>query len=128
MTRTTDTSGDPSSRSELGRTTITIPLDQFDGIHAVRILSREISRELQAHKGLRLLDIARRANLSRETVSRIHARETVQPRHYTVMSLFHALGFSAVKLIQEEEDNEKEAESNVIGLGISSRLSRPASR
>jgi hypothetical protein len=80
---------------------IHVSLDHFDGILAVKMLSQEIGREMAINPKLKLKDIARKANLSPTTVGKIYNRDTHYPRHYTIISLFKALGFSAVKVLRE---------------------------
>lgn len=76
---------------------ITIDLVRLDGHEGVRILSQEISRWFEKNPGARLKDLAERAGLSRATVSKIHARETQQPRLTTVVLLLRAFGFVAAR-------------------------------
>jgi DNA-binding phage protein len=84
---------------ELRPRELVVSLDDFDGIAAVRMLSTEMRREMSANK-LQVKDLARKANLANNTVSRILNRDTQYPRHLTIILLYKALGFQAFKIIR----------------------------
>ena len=74
-----------------------VPLNALATKRGVSLLSKEMAKHLRA-SGERISSLARRANLGTATASRILARETIEPRLTTVLALFSALGYSAMKL------------------------------
>lgn len=86
-----------------GRKGLHLQLDQLVGYEGVKILAGLIQEwhlskeaETAGHRH-RLSYLARKANLTPTTVSKIMNRETRQPRMLTCIMLFKALGFSAVR-------------------------------
>jgi hypothetical protein len=83
-----------------GRRMLHLSLDQLVGFEGVKILAELIRQwhlTREAEKGHELRYLARKANLTPRTVSRIMNRETRAPRMLTCIMLFKALGFSAVR-------------------------------
>lgn len=80
-----------------------LQLDQLVGFEGVKILAGLIQEwhttpeAKEAGKRHQISYLARKANLTPTTVSRIMNRETKQPRMLTCIMLFKALGFSAVR-------------------------------
>jgi hypothetical protein len=76
-------------------------LDQLVGFEGVKILSGLIQEWLLQRdaegKRRQLKDLAQKASLYPQTVSKIMNRETMSPRMLTCIMLFKALGFSAVR-------------------------------
>jgi hypothetical protein len=80
-----------------------LPLDQLVGFEGVKVLAGLIQQwhttreaEEAGHRH-QLRYLARKANLTPRTVSRIMNRETRAPQMLTCIMLFKALGFSAVR-------------------------------
>lgn len=69
-------------------------LDSYEGRKALARLIREWEREKPEHT-YKLL--AKRANLTPPTVSKIASETTVYPRLHTILSIMVALGFTAVR-------------------------------
>lgn len=76
---------------------VQIPLDQLAGFEGVKLLS-DMIQKWHRQSGGKVQDLARKANLTPTTVSRIMSRETKSPRMLTCIMLFKALGFSAIRL------------------------------
>lgn len=80
-----------------------LQLDQLVGYEGVKILAGLIQEwhlspsAVALGKRHQLSHLARKANLTPTTVSKIMNRETRQPRMLTCIMLFKALGFSAVR-------------------------------
>ena len=77
------------------RSHLSLSLDQLVGFEGVKILAKLLQEEVR--RGVLLKDIARKANLTRPTVSRIMNRDTKSPRMLTCIMLFKAVGFTAVR-------------------------------
>jgi hypothetical protein len=78
--------------------TLVVSLDDLIGYKGVKLLARLIQKWVltdKKHNTYKLL--AAKANLHPKTVVRIMERVTVSPRLTTVIMLFKALGFSAVR-------------------------------
>lgn len=81
-----------------------IQLHRFEGPEAVKLLSREITSWQKRDKHNHTLKaLAQRANLSPQTVKRLWARQTFEPRHTTIFRILGALGFVAARLDTEDE-------------------------
>jgi hypothetical protein len=74
-----------------------VSLDELVGFEGVKLLAKLIQQWHRADKSRKLKDLARLANLTPTTVSRIMSRETRSPRMLTCIMLFKALGFTAVR-------------------------------
>lgn len=81
-----------------------VSLDQLVGFEGVKLLAKLIQEHHTGGKGGRhrvdrhsIKELAKRANLTPVTVSRIMNRETKSPRMLTCIMLFKALGFTAVR-------------------------------
>jgi hypothetical protein len=73
-----------------------VSLDELVGFEGVKLLAKLIQQHVrQQHSTVK--DLARAANLTPTTVSRIMSRETRSPRMLTCIMLFKALGFTAVR-------------------------------
>lgn len=78
---------------------LVIQLDEMDGPKAVAIISREIVLWMHDDpKSNTIKSLAKRANLTPTTVSKILHRETFFPRMLTCILLLKSLGFAAMKL------------------------------
>jgi len=75
---------------------LVLSLDQLTGFDGVKTLAKLLQQEIRS--GVLLKDIARKANLQRNTVAKIISRDTKAPRMLTCIMLFKALGFKAVRL------------------------------
>lgn len=75
-----------------------ISLDELDSYKGVKLLSSLLTEHLRSHKGETIKGLVKRAGLTPRTVSRIISRDTMSPRLLTVILLFKALGFVAMRL------------------------------
>ena len=80
------------------RRVLSLSLDELVGFEGVKILARLIQEWIIGDKKRAIKELAKRANLTPQTVSRIMNRETKSPRMLTCIMLFKALGFRAVRL------------------------------
>lgn len=74
-----------------------LDIDDLDGYRGVKIVAGLIQQWQLADKSRRLSHLARRANLTVGTISRIRDRETLSPRLHTILMILKALGFSVVR-------------------------------
>jgi transcriptional regulator with XRE-family HTH domain len=73
-----------------------VSLDELVGFEGVKLLAKLIQQHVRKQHST-VKDLARAANLTPTTVSRIMSRETRSPRMLTCIMLFKALGFTAVR-------------------------------
>lgn len=75
---------------------LSMALDELVGYRGVLLLSR-LLREHHKRNRVSVKEIAAKANLTPQTVSRIMSRDTKSPRMLTCIMLFKAIGFVAVQ-------------------------------
>ena len=73
-----------------------VSLDELVGFEGVKLSAKLIQQHVRKQHST-VKDLARAANLTPTTVSRIMSRETRSPRMLTCIMLFKALGFTAVR-------------------------------